>query len=133
MSQSASQPSSRPSNASFGPDEQASVRSALLRYRVLAYATGTFLVLLTVNIVLKYVLKTGHLGAWVAIGHGWLFLLYCISAVDLWFRTRVDLLRMIGVAVAGVVPFMTFVAERWVTRTVRALLGDRPATAAGAA
>jgi integral membrane protein len=88
---------------------------ALTRYRVLAYATGVFLLLLTLNIVLKYLLDQPGLGAWVGIGHGWLYLVYVIVAVDLWFRSRLPATRMLLVVLAGTVPFMSFVAERWVS------------------
>jgi integral membrane protein len=107
-------------------------RSALTRYRLLAWATGVFLVLLTVHVVLQVVRwqangtpyeETEGLGTilpgadtWVPITHGYLYLVYVIVAVDLWFRTRLPLLPMVGVVLAGTVPFMSFVAERWVTR-----------------
>jgi len=107
-------------------------RSALTRYRVLAWATGVFLLLLTLHVVLQVVEwqadgvpygQTEGLGAWipgadawVPITHGYLYLVYVVVAVDLWFRTRLPLLPMAGVVLAGTVPFMSFVAERWVTR-----------------
>jgi integral membrane protein len=100
-------------------------RSALTRYRVLAYATGVFLLLLTLHMVLKYGFDTEGLGAWVAMVHGWLYLAYVVVAVDLWFRTRLPFGRMALVVIAGTVPFMSFVAERWVTRNVRALPAAR--------
>jgi integral membrane protein len=90
------------------------VKSALTRYRVLAYATGVFLLLLTANLIIKYVLDRHGLGAWVAIVHGWLYLAYVIVTVDLWFRTKLPVARTILVVLAGTVPFMSFVAERWV-------------------
>ncbi len=105
--------------------------AALTRYRVLAYATGVFLVVLTVNIVLKYVLDTAHLGDWLAIIHGWLYLAYVIVTVDLWFRSRqADPERLpfwptVGVALAGTIPLASFVAERWVSRR----FAERPALA----
>jgi integral membrane protein len=106
-------------------------RSALVRYRVLAWATGVFLLLLTLHVILQVVEwqtdgvpygQTEGLGAWipgadawVPITHGYLYLVYVVVAVDLWFRTRLPLLPMVGVVLAGTVPFMSFVAERWVT------------------
>lgn len=100
------------------------MQSALTRYRVLAYATGVFLLLLSVNLILKYVVKTDqHLGPWLAIVHGWLYLAYVIVAADLWFRTglegareRLPVRQTILVLLAGTIPFMSFVAERWVRR-----------------
>ena len=104
--------------------------SALLRYRVLAYATGVFLLLLTTNVILKYVLHAGDLGAWVAITHGWLYLIYVVISVDLWYRTRLPLGRMVLVVLAGTVPFMSFVAERWVTHRVQPMVGGAAPAAA---
>ncbi len=98
--------------------------AALTRYRVLAYATGVFLLLLTINIVLKYVLDTAHLGDWLAMVHGWLYLAYVLVTVDLWFRTdrQLPFLRTAGVVLAGTIPFMSFVAERWVRGQVEPML-----------
>jgi len=114
------------------------VKAALTRYRVLAYATGVFLLLLTLHVVLQVsqrgageplfeqegigaVLPGG--GAWVPLVHGWLYLAYVIVTVDLWFRTRLDVPRMVGVVLAGTIPFMSFVAEPWVRRQVRPMIG----------
>jgi integral membrane protein len=94
-------------------------RSALTRYRVLAWATGVFLLLLTLHMVLKYGFDTEGLGHWIPMIHGWLYLAYVVVAVDLWFRTRLPLGPMIGVVLAGTIPFMSFVAERWVVRQFR--------------
>jgi len=106
------------------------MRAALTRYRLLAYATGVFLLLLTLNIILKYVLHTAHLGDWLAIVHGWLYLAYVLVSVDLWFRTgkRLAVPNMIGVVLAGTIPAMSFVAERWVRhRVVPMIAGEVPA------
>jgi integral membrane protein len=100
------------------------VKSALTRYRVMAYATGVFLLLLTTNLIIKYPMHKPGLGAWVAITHGWLYLIYVVMAVDLWFRTRLDVRRTVLVVLAGTIPFMAFVAERWVTRQVTPMLAE---------
>jgi HAMP domain-containing protein len=70
--------------------------------------------------------------------HGYLYLVYVIVAVDLWFRTRLPAGRMVLVVLAGTVPFMSFVAERWVTGRVRPMIEARervpaadPAASAG--
>ena len=99
-------------------------RAALTRYRVLAYATGVFLLLLTLNIVLKYVLKTGAPRAGWRSVHGYLYLvLRDRHLVDLWFRTRLPFRgRTVLVVLAGTVPFMSFVAERWVRAQVQPMV-----------
>lgn len=113
--------------------------NALLRYRILAYATGVFLLLLTLHIVLQgfqaqdtglswfsnegmsaIVPGTGHA---IPMIHGWLYLAYVIVAVDLWMRTRLPALGTVGVVLAGTIPVMSFVAERWVTRRVQPMVG----------
>ena len=98
------------------------MKPALTRYRVMAYLTGVFLLLLSTNLILKYVLDTAHLGPWVAIAHGWLYLIYVIVTVDLWFRTRLDVVRTVLVVLAGTIPFMSFMAERWVRAQVEPLI-----------
>lgn len=109
------------------------MKPALTRYRVMAYVTGVFLLLLCVNMVLKYVLDQKGLGAWVPLGHGWLYMIYVIVAVDLWFRTRLDPKATTLVALAGTVPFASFFAERWVTKQVQPLVDAEAAGAVGAA
>jgi integral membrane protein len=96
--------------------------AALLRYRILAYATGVLLLLLTFNVILKYGLDQAGIGAWVAIAHGWLYLAYVLVTADLWFRTRLPLAQTALVVLAGTVPAMSFVAERWITHRVRPMI-----------
>ena len=107
------------------------MRSALTRYRVLAYATGVFLLLLTLHLLLKWQQSSSAgiayadaagLGRWVPLVHGWLYLAYVIVAVDLWFRARLPVGRTVLVVLAGTIPLMSFIAERWVTNRVRPLL-----------
>ena len=105
------------------------MRAALIRYRVMAYVTGVFLLLLCLNMILKYLLDQKGLGDWIPIGHGWLYMVYVAVAVDLWFRTRLDVTRTVFVVLAGTIPFASFFAERWVTRQVQPMVD---AEAAGA-
>ncbi len=113
------------------------MKAALTRYRVLAYATGVLLLLLTAHVVLQAVQRgpgeplfeqdgIGAIlpgaGGWVPVAHGWLYLAYVIVTVDLWFRTRLNAPRMVCVVLAGTVPFMSFVAERWVRHQVEPML-----------
>ena len=114
------------------------MRSALTRYRVLAWATGVFLLLLTLHVLVQWRQSATEglafgdapgLGRWipgaqhwVPMVHGYLYLVYVIVAVDLWFRTRLPAGRMVLVVLAGTIPFMSFVAERWVTGRVRPMI-----------
>jgi integral membrane protein len=90
----------------------------------MAYVTGAFLLLLCVELVLKYGLNGGQpvLGNWIAITHGWIYVAYLVTVVDLWSSLRWPLRRLVVLVLAGVVPVLSFVAERRVTR--EALAGE---------
>lgn len=121
------------------------MKAALTRYRIMAWLTGVLLLLLTVHVVIQVFEVTGDdlswgeaegLGQWipgadtfVPIAHGYLYLIYVIATADLWFRTRIPLVKTLLVVIAGTVPAMSFVAERWVTRTVTPLLDGARGTA----
>jgi integral membrane protein len=114
------------------------VKQALTRYRAMAYATGVFLLLLTAHVIVQYAQSRSRqipfsdakgLGDyvpggqhWIPMVHGYLYLVYVIMTVDLWFRTRLNAGRTALVVLAGTVPFMSFVAERWVHAQVAPLI-----------
>ena len=99
------------------------MRNALLRYRVMAYLVGTLLVVLTcVGLPLKYWYGDDRVVLWTAIPHGWLYMVLLITAFDLGRRAGWSWTRLILIALAGTVPFLSFVAERYATRDVRAKL-----------
>jgi integral membrane protein len=95
---------------------------ALLRYRVMAYATGIALVTATTLWILtgaahENQLKTANGIAWIA--HGYLFLIYVVTALHLGIKLRWSFVRIGLVAVAGTIPLMSFVAEHFTMRYVR--------------
>ena len=111
--------------------------SSLRRYRVMAWATGVLLLLLTLHVIIQLVQFDGETFSWsgvfeqkgldvvipgaghvIPIMHGWLYLVYVVCTVDLWLRTRLPFARTVLVVLAGTVPAMSFVAERWVTSRV---------------
>ena len=95
---------------------------ALLRYRIMAFATGVVLLAGTTALVLKDVLHVPHMEPGTGLlwlGHGYLYLLYVIASVDLGLKVRWPLLRFGAVLLAGTVPTMSFVAEHYVTRDTR--------------
>ena len=100
---------------------------ALLRYRVMAYLTGVLLiVLLFVAMPMKYLADNDSL-SWVALAHGWLYLLYVITALQLALQARWSFGKTVLVALAGTVPFASFVAERRVVRDLRPVVTGRGA------
>jgi integral membrane protein len=100
---------------------------ALTRYRVMAYVTGCFLLLLCAEMIAKYGFRGGEswLGSWIAITHGWIYVIYLCTVVDLWSKLRWSLGRLVALVLAGVVPLLSFFAERRTTADVRRLMADR--------
>lgn len=102
---------------------------ALLRFRIMAWITGVFLIVLTVWLIVGYAFlnyadvaekPSAYVLMWT--GHGWLYFIYLITAVDLTFRLRWSILATVGILLAGTIPLASFFAERAVTRRVRATL-----------
>jgi integral membrane protein len=95
---------------------------ALLRYRIMAFTTGVVLIAGTIALILKDLVHVHHMEPgtgilWVA--HGYLYLLYVITTVNLGLKLRWPWPRMLLVLLAGTVPTMSFVAEHFVTRDTR--------------
>lgn len=106
------------------------MKSALLRYRVMAYIVGVLLIILTfVAVPLRYLAHQDTLVAIVGPLHGFLYMVYLATAFDLALRSRWPLWRTVLVMLAGTIPALTFVAEHKVTSWVTAKLPEEhPAT-----
>jgi integral membrane protein len=97
------------------------VSGALLRYRVMAFVTGTLLLLLVfVAVPIKY--WGDHPGPTAVIGvaHGFLFMVYLLASLDLGLRLRWNPIKLLIVMACGTIPFASFIAERRITGEVRA-------------
>lgn len=81
--------------------------------------------MLTVSMVLRYGFHDERL-VWSAPVHGFLYMGYLVCTVMLGTSVRWRPGRMVLVALAGTIPLMSFVAERSVTREVRAGLLNPP-------
>lgn len=93
-----------------------SVRAALTRYRIIAYVVGVMLlVLLFVAMPLKYIGDDPSAMDVVGPLHGFLYVVYLLGSFDLARRVRWGLGRLILVALAGTIPFLSFYAERKVS------------------
>jgi integral membrane protein len=123
------------------------IRSALKIYKVCSYVTGTFLLLLVVEMVLKYIFdyevqlggssgfiglvnyypSTGkapemtavNLSIGILIVHGWFYVVYLLADFTLWSRMRWPFAMFILIALGGVVPFLSFIAEHFVAKRAR--------------
>nr|WP_156758196.1 DUF3817 domain-containing protein [Actinokineospora pegani] len=96
------------------------VRGALARYRVLAYIVGIGLLALVAAMVVKYAFDNAAPMAVVGPAHGFVYAVYLVFAFDLALKARWSVKSTLGVLLAGMVPFVSFVVERKVTTKVRA-------------
>jgi integral membrane protein len=97
-----------------------STRSALMRYRFMAFFTGVMLLILTfVAIPLQVWAHNDTMVHIFGFIHGWGFVVYLVTVADLGLRLRWNLVRIVLVAVAGTVPFCSFIAEHTIMGRVR--------------
>ena len=131
LSDSAHDRPSGPHEAAATADESKD-RASFARYRVMAFITGAFLLLLCLEMFLKYALQLSGveadgsaapvLGSWIAFVHGWIYVVYAVAVFDLWSRMRWGFGRIVALIAGGVVPVLSFVMERnarfWVEETL---------------
>ncbi len=95
--------------------------AALTRFRVVAYVVGVVLVLfIVVGMPLKYLADSPGFVGVIAPVHGFLYMVYLVVTFDMSMRARWPLSRTVLLLLAGTVPFVSFLAERWATAQVRA-------------
>lgn len=101
------------------------MRGALIRYRVMAYVVGVLLVILMcIGVPLELLAHDDRVVSVAGVAHGWLYMVLIITAVDLGRRVRWPWWRIIVIALAGTVPFVTFVAEHFATKDARRRIAD---------
>jgi integral membrane protein len=90
-------------------------RGALKRYRFMAILTGVMLLILCVEMFFKYVVPVDvvvdYMG-WVPFAHGWIYVVYLVTVLDLWSKMRWGFGRLTTMVFAGVVPVMSFILEK---------------------
>jgi integral membrane protein len=92
------------------------LRGAVLRYRTMAYITGVVLMVLCfVGIPLQIAGKPAVANN-VGVVHGILYIIYLVFAYLLARRLRLANKPMVILLLAGTIPVMTFIVERWATR-----------------
>jgi hypothetical protein len=132
------------------------IRLALRLYKISAYVTGTLLLLLVVEVILKYTgihreiyfgspqgiialvpwnpadLRATTSGLNVSLGiliaHGWLYVVYLFMDFRLWSLMRWPFTRFIAIALGGVVPFLSFIVEHFIAKQANAELAALEAT-----
>jgi len=119
---------------------------ALKLYRITSIITGSFLLLLCVMMVFRYILGVDielagpfgllyldpreaitarggiNLSTIILIAHGWFYVLYVLSDFNLWSPMRWKPIRLLIMFLGGIVPFLSFILERRIHREVVAWL-----------
>lgn len=107
------------------PDPEGKIKGALTRYRVLAWITGVWLLVLTVEMVFKYLILDSSSDApdwftYIGQAHGVFYIIYLFMTLDLAIKARWKASRTVLTALAGTIPFLSFWFEHMRTRDVRA-------------
>ena len=93
------------------------MHAAVLRYRVMAFITGVLIIVVVfVGIPLQIWGHNTVIVNQVATVHGFLYLVYIVFAYMLASRLHMKPKPTVVLLLAGTVPVMTFVVERWMTR-----------------
>lgn len=101
--------------------------AALTRYRVMAFVVGIGLcVLVFVGMPLQYAAGQPDVVKIVGPFHGFLYIVYLLTVIDLWRRAHFTLLQLIGMIAAGFVPLLAFYVEH---RTYVRMRGEVAAAA----
>ncbi len=96
------------------------LRLVVRAYRTMAYVTGTMLcVLVFVGIPLQVWAHNLTIVEIVGTMHGILYIIYVLVAFTMTRAVRIKLVSPTEIIVlaAGTIPILTFVVERWITRT----------------
>lgn len=101
-------------------------QAKLTFFRVMAFVVGFALLILTLHMVLRYGFGN-HLLDWWAMPHGFLYLVYLVAVMLLGFELRWGMGKVVGVMLAGVVPFLSFYVEHRVSRKAQQQITARVA------
>jgi integral membrane protein len=91
------------------------VKAAVLRYRVMAYITGVVLIVLCFVGIPLQIAGRPAVANDVGVLHGILYIIYLVCAWLLARRLRLATKPTVIMLLAGTIPIMTFIVERWVT------------------
>lgn len=106
-------------------------RAKLTFFRVMAFVVGIGLLLLVLHMILRYGFGNAAL-AWWPSPHGWVYMVYLVATALLGFELRWGLGKMVGVMLAGCVPFLSFWVEHRVAGAAQAQIEEREGRDSGA-
>jgi integral membrane protein len=108
----------------------AAARKALVFFKVMAILVGIGLLVLCLGMVFKYGFDKPGLSDFWDQKHGLLYMIYVAATANLGFKMRWTPGRMVAIMLAGVVPFLSFWAERKVADKVEGELAAQDAPVA---
>lgn len=107
------------------PEDLPGIRKALTFYRVMAWVVGVLLIVLTlIAMPIKYIGGNPTPVYVVGVTHGWLYAVLLIAVVALGLKVKWRWVWYLGIALAGTVPFLSFVAERRATKYVQGRIAE---------
>jgi integral membrane protein len=127
------------------PADLPRIPGALRLYQVSSTITGVFLLLLCIEMVIKYgfgheiemggpqgilalvptdTVTAVNLSTGILIAHGWFYVLYLFADFRLWSLMRWPFWRFVLIALGGVVPTLSFIVEVPVARTVKRFIAE---------
>ena len=93
------------------------MHAAVLRYRVMADITGVLIiVVIFAGIPLPVAAHNTFIVNYIGTVHGWLYIIYVICAYILARKLKMRTGPTILLLLAGTIPVMTFIVERWMAR-----------------
>lgn len=96
------------------------MKSAILRFRVMAIISGVMSLLLWfVYMPIKYIFDAPDLHSaiiWIPMLHGYLYPIYILTSIQFATKARWPLTKMLGLILAGTLPIASLLAERRVVR-----------------
>ena len=95
------------------------ISAALTRYRVMAWATGIWLIALCTEMVLKYIVKVDWPLNWVGPVHGFVYFVYVLATFDLAVKVRWPGWTTISTLLAGTIPLLGIILEHFRTKQVK--------------
>ena len=119
------------------PEDVSKIRRVVSVYKVSSIITGTFLLLLVLMMVLRYIIGVDielagpygflaltpreqivgvDLSTAILIVHGWLYVLYLACDFLLWRYIRWSFGKFLFIALGGIIPLLSFFLERRIPR-----------------
>ena len=99
--------------------DRSKIRTALTAYRVMAWATGIWLIALCYEVIVKYVVRVENPPSWIGVVHGWVYFVYLLATLNLAVKVRWPLWRTVGTLLAGTIPLLGIILEHFRTKQVR--------------